>query len=245
MPRHSLLELGLCAVLALPAAPAGPRVTQVPGGIWKGSFTGQGGAARPVLALVLAGDQEGEARLIFADGDLARLRLAPGGEGTGTGYPRAGGTLQLRWQLESARPGRAFKGVYQAIDAQTASLGHFVFDDYQAGCDLPARQAEMAGSYRSKPAQNSLAQDLELTLKADGQFVASGPGQWSLAGALAVPDPRRSLFQASYRLSRPGQPPEDGTGLGYVFKAGGTARRTLLVTGDLGGRGLLATFQAH
>jgi hypothetical protein len=248
MPRQTLqflLKLGLCAGLALPAVAAAPRVTQVPDGIWKGTLTRKDGPARSALAFVQGGDKEGEVRLILSDGDLAGLKLAPGGEGTGTEYRNHGGNLQLRWQLASARPGKVFQGVYQAVDANGVTLGRFVFDDYLRVYNLPTDQAAMAGTYYSKPAQNSLSQELELTLKADGNFVATGPAQLSLGGALAVPDSSHSVFLASYRLSVPNHPPQDGTALGYVFKDGKTDVRTILMTGDLGGRGLLATFQTR
>jgi hypothetical protein len=218
-------------------------VGQVPEGIWKGTYQGQDGVKRSALAFVLGGAQGGEARLILANGDLAGLQLTAGGEGRGALYRGAGGSLQIRWQLERAIVRKRFQGVYQTVGDAGTDLGHFLFDDFLAIYDLRTDQGAMAGKYTSTAGQNSLHQELAVTLKPDGTFKATGPAGMLLEGALAVPDPEHSMFLANFRLSVPNHTAQDGTGLGYAFKSAKTSMRTILVTGDLGGRGLLATFQ--
>jgi hypothetical protein len=246
MPRLAasrLLRSTLLALLAAAALGAKPQVTQVPEGIWKGSYQGADGVNHRALAFVLGGARGGEARLIMANGDLAGLQLTAGGEGRGTQYREGGGSLQIRWQLERAQPRKRFQGVYQTSGDEGASLGHFLFDDFLAIYDLHTDQVALAGSYTSKPGQNSLHQELTFILKPDGNFKATGPAGMELEGALAVPDAQHSVFLANFRLNVPNHSTQDGTGLGYAFKDAKTSLRTILVTGDLGGRGLLATFQ--
>ena len=241
LPR--LLRSSLLALLGVAALGARPQVNQVPAGIWKGTYQDADGVTRSALAFVQGGSSGGEARLILANGDLAGLKLTAGGEGRGTQYRGGGGSLQLRWQLERARPRKRFQGVYQTVGENGASLGHFVFDDFLAIYDLHTDQNAMAGTYASSPGQNTLHQDLALTLKPDGSFKATGPAGMVLAGALAVPDPDHSIFLATFRLTVPNHSAQDGTGLGYAFKNAKSSQRTILVTGDLGGRGWLATFE--